>query len=61
MRLITPMISHTGHKSYDVWEYDETRPRMLDAVDRRAHYAVSALVGSFRDLATAERAAETKE
>lgn len=54
MRLATQLIGPNGSRWW-VWEYDEARPRDLDAADLRARYAVKRLVGVFASLPEAEQ------
>jgi hypothetical protein len=57
MKVITPVTDlATGRSRYQVWEYDEGRARNVNAVDPRARYAVSRLVGSFATMAEAKLA-----
>ena len=51
--IVTPIIDHRGRRTFSVWEYDLTRPRLLTAADRRMHYAAKAHIGTF----TTEKAA----
>jgi hypothetical protein len=57
MKLITPMTDlQTGRHNYAVWEYDESKPRNLEADDPRQRYAVKRFVGSFKTLTEANGA-----
>lgn len=55
MKVITPLADMGSHRArYAVWEYDESRPRNLEAADPRKRFAVKRFIGSFSTLAEAE-------
>ena len=58
MRLITPMtLPRTGKTIFAVWEYDETKPRNLEATDIRQRYTVKAFIDYYKTRKEAEASA----